>query len=89
MTNSTVTTVLDQALKPISDCLTPGAARRLLRVKVDRRTQARLDALADKSTEGDLSAEERAEYEAAVMTLEVVTLLQAEARAVLARPQTP
>jgi hypothetical protein len=84
MRNSNFTAVLDRALEPIGACLTPKAAEKLLRLKLDKNTQARLDVLADKCTEGDLSAEERAEYESAVLTLELVTLLQAEARAFLA-----
>ncbi len=84
MRNSNVTAVLDQALEPIGGCLTARAAGKLLRLKLDKKTQARLDVLADKCTEGELSVEERAEYESAVLTLELVTLLQAEARAFLA-----
>jgi hypothetical protein len=84
MRNPKVTAVLGRALEPIGGCLTPKAAGKLLRVKVDKKTQARLDVLADKCTEGELSADERAEYESAVLTLELVTLLQAEARAFLA-----
>jgi hypothetical protein len=84
MRNSDVTAVLEQALEPIGGCLTRKAAGKLLRLKLGKKTQARLDVLADKCTEGALSTEERAEYESAVLTLELVTLLQAEARAFLA-----
>jgi hypothetical protein len=84
MKNLSVTAVLSRALEPISGCLTPKAAAKLLKLKLDKKTQARLDVLADKCTEGDLSAEERAEHESAVLTLELVTLLQPEARAFLA-----
>ena len=51
-------TVLDKALEPIGSCLTPRAAGKLLKVKLDKKTQARLDLLADKCTEGELSLEE-------------------------------
>ena len=84
MRNSSVPTVLERALEPIGGCLTPTAAAKLLRLKLDKKTQARLDVLADKCTEGELSVEERAEYESVVLALELVTLLQAEARAFLA-----
>ncbi len=89
MRNSDVSAVLDQALEPIGGCLTPAAAGKLLGLKLDKKTQARLDALADKCTEGELTVEERAEYEAAVLTLELVTVLQAEARAFLATHKLP
>ena len=52
-------------------------------------TARALDVLADICTEGELSTEERAEYESAVLTLELVTLLQAEARAFLATHKRP
>jgi hypothetical protein len=84
MSDSAVAAVLEQALEPIGGCLTPGAAGKLLKLKFDKKTQARLNVLADKCTEGELSVDERAEYESAVLTLEFVTLLQAEARAFLA-----
>lgn len=85
MAPSAVTAVLDGALGPIGGCLTPEAAHRLLKLKLNKKAQARLDVLADKCTEGELSAEERAEYESSVVTLELLTLLQVEARAVLSR----
>ena len=52
--------------------------------------QARIDELADKCTEGGhLTAEERAEYEAYMFyAIDVISILQAEARSVLAR-QSP
>ncbi len=89
MKSTSVTSVLDQALEPIGGCLTAKAAGKLLKLKLDKKTQARLDVLADKCTEGELSMEERAEYESAVLTLELVTLLQVEARAFLAEHKLP
>ena len=50
MTSSNVTAVLEQALEPIGGCLTPTAAGKLLKLKLDKKTQARLDVLADKNT---------------------------------------
>ena len=41
--------------------------------------QAHLEALADKSTEGQLSAEERAEYATAVAAIEFISVLPANA----------
>jgi hypothetical protein len=42
--------------------------------------QARLETLADKSTAGQLSAEERAEYATAVAAIEFISVRQAKAR---------
>ena len=49
--------------------------------------QARLEELADKSTEGQLSDAERAEYATAVAAIEFISVLQAKARRLLS--QTP
>jgi hypothetical protein len=51
--------------------------------------QGRIDELAEKSNEGKLTSEERAESEAYVDAIDVISLLQAKARAVLARHTTP
>lgn len=80
---STVPSVLSRALGPIADCLAPAASRQLLKLSLDKKSQARLDELADKCTEGELTIEERAEYESAVLSLELVMLLQVEAQATL------
>ena len=45
--------------------------------------QARLEELADTCTEGQLSAEERAEYETAVAAMECISVLQAQAQRLL------
>lgn len=85
---STVPAVLSRALGPIGDCLTPAASRQLLKLTLDKKSQARLDDLADKCTEGELTIEERAEYESAVLSLELVMLLQVEAQATLAASES-
>ena len=79
--------ILDQLLTPVGDCLTPEVARHLLDLHTSAEVQARLDELADKCTEGQLTAEERAEYAAAVAAIEFISVLQAKARRLLS--QTP
>lgn len=75
--------ILDQLLAPVGDCLTPEVARHLVDLHASPAVQARLEALADKSTEGQLSAEERAEYATAVTAIEFISVLQAKARRLL------
>ncbi len=53
---------MDRVLEPITNCLTPDVAAKLVAVS-DAETQARVDGLAEKATEGTLSAEERTEYD--------------------------
>ncbi len=79
-----VVSVLDRILDPISRCLTPDVARAVSELRTDAETQARLDELADKSTEGELSPTERAEYEAYVSAIDFLGALQAKARRMLA-----
>ena len=45
--------------------------------------QARLEDLADKCTEGELSADEKLEYETYVRAIEFIGVLQAHARRML------
>lgn len=66
-------------------CLTPEVARALVALRADEETQARIDDLADKCTEGTLSPSERAEYEAYVAAIDFLSVLQAKARGALAR----
>jgi hypothetical protein len=72
-------------LDPVGRCLTPEVARALIGVRADAETQARIEELADKCTEGTLSPGERAEYEAYVAALDFLTILQAKARGTLLR----
>ncbi|RIK79057.1 MAG: hypothetical protein DCC68_13920 [Planctomycetota bacterium] len=71
---------LERLVSPLADCFTPDVARRVAALRADPRLQARIDELADKCNEGELTAEERDEYELYVHTGEVIALLQAKAR---------
>ncbi len=75
--------VLDQLLDSLSDILTPEVAKRLVRLRFDRKTQARIDKLARKCNEGRLTEAEHAEYEACVYAIDFIAILQAKARALL------
>ena len=75
--------VLSRLLDPVGRCLTPEVAQRLVALQVDPAVQARLEELADKCTEGQLSADERTEYETYVQALEFIAVLQAQARSLL------
>ena len=79
--------ILAQLLAPVGDCLTPDVARHLVDLHASAEVQTRLEELADKCTEGQLSPEERAEYETAVAAIEFISVLQAQARRMLR--QTP
>ena len=55
--------VLDRFLDPFGAFLTPEVARNLVDFRVDEQTQARIDELADKCNEGQLTPAEREEYD--------------------------
>ena len=77
------TTILARLLEPLGRCLTPEVARELVNLRTDPAVQARIDELADKCTEGTLSAEEQSEYETYVHAIDFIAVLQAQARSLL------
>lgn len=74
---------LARILDPVSRCLTPEVARALVALRMDPETNERLEDLAEKSTAGELSPAERAEYEAYVSAIDFVSVLQSKARALI------
>jgi hypothetical protein len=80
---------LDRLLGPLTDCITPAMARRLVEFRADSATQARVDELATKCNEGELTRAERREYEAFVRAINLVSILQSKARTVLAKKRMP
>ncbi len=83
------TTYLDRILDPVTECLTPQVARRLADLRPDPQTQSRLDDLAAKANEGQLSAEEDDEYKQSIDAIDLLAILQAKARAYLRQHSTP
>ena len=75
--------VLDRLLDPLARILTPEVARKLVKLRFDSKTQARIDELARKSNEGELSEAEREDYETIVNAIDFIAILQAKARASL------
>jgi hypothetical protein len=75
---------LDRILDPVGRALSAEAARKLIAVRADVEMQHHIDELADKANEGTLDPAERAEYESLITAAEVVAVLQAKARSVLA-----
>lgn len=76
--------VLDQLVAPLGDCLTPESARRLLALKPDPALQTRIDEMATRHTEGQLTAEEHAEYGRYVSYATFIAILKSKARQLLA-----
>ena len=79
------TTLLERLLEPVSRSLNVEAARKLMQMKADSKTQARLDELACKCNEGELTPAERDEYERYVTAGNLIAILQAKARLLLTK----
>ena len=77
--------VLDRLFDPLGRILTPEVARKLIHLRFDAKAQARIDKLARKCNEGELSDNERREYETSVLIIDFIAILQAKARALLKR----
>jgi hypothetical protein len=85
MRNGHGSAVLNEMLEPVSRCFGLETARALIGLRVDERSQTRVEELAAKCNEGQLTPDERNEYEAYVQASTLIGILQAKARRVLAR----
>lgn len=85
MTDTTTTTILDRVLDPFTECLTVDVAQRIVDLRADAQSQARVDELADKANEGQLTEAERVEYDKFRDAFHLITVLQAKARTFLDR----
>lgn len=79
-----VNSTFERVLAAVGQCLDRQSAEALLRLRADREMQGRIEELADKSTEGTLTSEERDEYEALIRVGNFVAILQTRARRLLA-----
>jgi hypothetical protein len=82
------TQVLDRLLDPVAEILTPEVARALVNLRAQPDVQARIDELAEKCNEGELTPVEQAEYGDIVEAIDFISILQAKARARLGRADT-
>ncbi len=80
MKNWNTDSVLDRLLDPVSRCFTTEGAQALAELQADPVAQARVEELAEKCNEGQLTTEERLEYETYVHVGNLIGILQAKAR---------
>ena len=86
---ATATQTMERLISAVGDCLTPEVAERLVALRAGPDVQARIDELAERANEGQLTEPERLEYDAYVRTITFISLLQAEARKLLRGPRKP
>jgi hypothetical protein len=70
--------ILDRLVEPVVRTLTPEVARELIQLRADPDVQARLDELAEKCNQGQLTPEEREEYETSIRFGNFIAILQAK-----------
>ena len=87
MPNGQATAVLDEMLEPVTRAFSRDVAQALVDLRASSTAQSRIAELAQKCNEGALTAVERAEYETYVHTIDLISVLQAKARAWLAGHQ--
>lgn len=73
----------DRGTDPLLQILTPEQAEQIVAWQTDESLQDRIAELAAKANDGELSAEEQAEYEGYIQANDFVALLQAKARRLL------
>lgn len=84
MDEITENAILDKMLEPVTRCFTPAVAKEIAELRADSVTQARIDELAAKCNEAALSDAEQREYRAYVEAIDLIGILQAKARSLLA-----
>lgn len=85
MEDITESIILDKMLEPVARCFTPAVAKQIAELRADLATQARIDELAAKCNEGELTGAEKREYGAYVEAIDLIGILQAKVRTLLAR----
>ncbi|MEX2138387.1 MAG: hypothetical protein WD894_03950 [Pirellulales bacterium] len=76
-------TAFERGIDPLLRFLTPEQTRALIAYRADEALEQRIEELAAKSNEGELTADELAEYKGYVQANKFVAILQARARTLL------
>ena len=80
--------LIDRLAEPFVRTLTPKVARALVKLRADPELQHRMDELAEKCNEGQLTPDEREEYESSIRFGNFMAVLQAKARVFLKNQRT-
>lgn len=78
--------LLEALADSVAACLDAPSLRAIANMELDPKTRNRLDELAEKANEGQLSADERVEYQSFIGVSEFLGLAQLRARARLGLP---
>ena len=83
MTTAFDTVAFDRGTDPILGFFNVEQARAMVAYRGDQAIRARIEELARKNTEGELTEQERAEYEGYVQANKFIAILQAKAQKLL------
>ncbi len=78
------TAALDGLLDPLASSLDPSALRQIIEFRIPPEVQARVDYLAKRANDGELTPDEDAEYEALIDGADLITILKLKAQRLLA-----
>jgi hypothetical protein len=78
--------LLEALAESVAACLDASSLRAIANIELDSKTKKRLDELAEKANEGQLSGDERVEYQSFIGVSEFLGLAQLRARARLGLP---
>lgn len=81
--NSVTEDMIGRVLEPVFRTLPPEAARQIIGLTVEDELQNRVQQLAERANEGELTDDERTEYKALVDAGDILATLQAVARRTL------
>ena len=74
------TTVLEDVLEPLSQCLDEESARCVAEFRIGPSVQARVEVLAEHANEGTLTEEDLDEYDSFIDTADLIAILQLKAQ---------
>ena len=78
------TTSLDSLMSPVAECLDGFSLRALVNLRATPESAERMQWLAERANEGELTPDEKSEYESCVMFANFLGILQSKARRKLA-----
>ena len=78
--NQTQVSTNSQMLDMVGRCFTPEVAARIADIRASAEVQERLDYLSERCNEGQLTGEEKEEYESCVHVINFISILPAKAR---------
>jgi len=80
MATTSESLAFDRGVRPMLEIVLPGRADAVIAFQADPALQARIEELARKSTEGELTEDERAEYAGYVRANKFVAILKRQAQ---------